>query len=189
MLGSLDLFLLMLLRDGVNTPYTWSSRAGISLGASLPAVRRLIGRGLIREIAKGPRGRREFALTRLGENELKNVRAHLEDALREPPRDVESILRLGCCALASGRRQIGIELLRNSSTELEKRSPSPYTLKRPSDSLGEGGLAELYMASMRYGEAESVKASAKSLRSLASFFESLESAAKRVTPKTRKARR
>jgi hypothetical protein len=62
---TLDLF--ALLQAGVSTPYLMRTRAGIFIGASRPALARLAGRGLVKEVGRGPRGRREFKLTRAGQ--------------------------------------------------------------------------------------------------------------------------
>ena len=52
MLRTLDLFLLTLVRDGIKTPYEWQARASVSLGASLPAVKRLLEGRLVTEAEK-----------------------------------------------------------------------------------------------------------------------------------------
>ena len=66
MMPSLDLLILSLVEAGIDTPYRWQSRAGLSLGGTLPAVRRLLARHLVSEAAAGPRGRREFTITAAG---------------------------------------------------------------------------------------------------------------------------
>ncbi len=103
MLRTLDLFLLTLIRDGITTPYDRQARAGVSLGASLPAVRRLLAGGLVREADEGPRGRREFAVTRSGRSELQRTDPYLQHALDEAHGDLESALRLVCIAVSEGK--------------------------------------------------------------------------------------
>src|SRR5690349_20704804 len=91
---SLDLLILLLVQSGVNTPYALNARAGISLGASLPALKRLLARNLVRENKPGPRGRREFTVTRAGQDELAAMDQYFETALLEPSTDMEAVLRL-----------------------------------------------------------------------------------------------
>src|ERR1700757_602077 len=66
----LDLFLLALIREGIDTPYGMQSRAGISQGTSLQAIKRLAERGLVRSSAEGSRRRKAWSLTRAGRNRL-----------------------------------------------------------------------------------------------------------------------
>ena len=97
---ALDMFLLGLVKEGLITPYDWQARARISLGASLPATKRLLKSGLLKELAKGPRGRHEFGLTPEGRDAMLpgNLDRYLGDALDDPPGDLESAVRLACLA-------------------------------------------------------------------------------------------
>src|SRR5512144_1831661 len=119
---SLDLFILTLLKYGINTPYTMAAQAGVSLGASLPAIRRLVAERLIKETPRGPRGRREFQLTKSGEKAMDRLDQVLDAALLQPPRDIESILRFSACAIGSGRTEKAIELLDKAAQEYSGRS-------------------------------------------------------------------
>jgi DNA-binding PadR family transcriptional regulator len=66
----LDLFLLALISEGIDTPYRMQSLAGISQGTSLQAIKRLLEHGLIRSSAEGSRRRKTWSLTRAGRNRL-----------------------------------------------------------------------------------------------------------------------
>ncbi len=66
----LDLFLLALISQGIDTPYRMQSLAGISQGTSLQAIKRLLEHGLIRSSAEGSRRRKIWSLTRAGRNRL-----------------------------------------------------------------------------------------------------------------------
>jgi DNA-binding PadR family transcriptional regulator len=66
----LDLFLLALISEGVDTPYRMQSLAGISQGTSLQSIKRLFEHGLIRSSAEGSRRRKTWSLTRTGRNRL-----------------------------------------------------------------------------------------------------------------------
>ena len=66
----LDLFLLALISEGIDTPYRMQSLAGISQGTSLQALKRLLKYGQVRSSAEGSRGRKAWSLTRAGRNRL-----------------------------------------------------------------------------------------------------------------------
>jgi DNA-binding PadR family transcriptional regulator len=117
----LDLFILALIADGVDTPYRWQRQAAISTGASLPSIRRLAARGLVNEAETGPRGRRRFSLTRAGRSELKNITQYVETALNKENLDVESLLRLAVFAYASGKRDLATSLLKQSAVYRQRR--------------------------------------------------------------------
>ena len=67
----LDLFLLALISQGIDTPYRMQSLAGISQGTSLQAINRLAKRKLVRSSAEGSRRRKTWSLTRAGRNRLR----------------------------------------------------------------------------------------------------------------------
>jgi DNA-binding PadR family transcriptional regulator len=96
----LEMFLLGLVKGGLITAYDWQAKARISLGASLPAVKRLLKAGLLEEVKEGPRGRREFGLTAEGRDKVswRNLDRYLGKALDDPPGDLESAVRLACLA-------------------------------------------------------------------------------------------
>ena len=94
----LDMFLLGLVKGGLITSYDWQSKAKTSLGASLPAIRRLLRAGLLRKAGEGPRGRHEFALTLKGRDELDNLYRYVDDSIDQSFGDLESVLRLACLA-------------------------------------------------------------------------------------------
>ncbi len=69
-LRPLEMFLLGLVRGGLITPYDWQAKGRVSLGASLPAARRLVKAGLLRKVKEGPHGRHEFGLTENGRRRI-----------------------------------------------------------------------------------------------------------------------
>lgn len=90
--ADLDLFLLVLISQGIDTAYRMQSLAGISQGTSLQSLKRLAEQKLIRAGKEGPRRRKQFFLTRSGQSCLKqNVRSL--GLKLEPASDFESILR------------------------------------------------------------------------------------------------
>jgi DNA-binding PadR family transcriptional regulator len=168
MLRTLDFFILTLVRDGIRAPYDWQARAGVSLGASLPAVRRLLGRGLVSEAEKGSRGRREFTITSSGQRELQKSDLYLEQALENGNGDLESVLRLVCIAISEAKTESARKLLLHSAEEHAKRS---RRAKRGFAAPAKGSsVADLYSAALAHCEASRQDATSKSLASLSSVL-------------------
>jgi len=96
----LDLFLLAMLRSGIETPYRLLTTAGLSPGASIPVLRRLEVAGRVRRGKPGFRGRTEYHITVAGCRYLENGwRTLLEHPL---PTDTEAILRTAALAVLLG---------------------------------------------------------------------------------------
>jgi DNA-binding PadR family transcriptional regulator len=88
----LDLFLLALISEGIDTPYRMQSLAGISQGTSLQAIKRLLEHRLIRSGAEGSRRSKTWSLTHAGRNRLQ--RGYRPSALQSPiTSNFESLLR------------------------------------------------------------------------------------------------
>jgi DNA-binding PadR family transcriptional regulator len=97
--SSLDLFLLALIDSGAGTAYAFREQAGLSLGATLPALTRLEEFGLVARGEKLERNKQEFRLTAAGKRELRSTLVRLLRTYEQkPPSDIESVLRV--CALA-----------------------------------------------------------------------------------------
>jgi DNA-binding PadR family transcriptional regulator len=67
----LDLFVLALVDSGVCTPYALQMKAGLSPGASIPALQRLTESRLVRQGKPGSRGRTDRRITPAGKKLLK----------------------------------------------------------------------------------------------------------------------
>lgn len=164
MLRILDLFILVLVRDGLRTPYAWQARAGVSLGASLPAVGRLLSGGFLSEAEQGPRGRREFTLTHSGRSELRRVALYIERTLDEEDDDLETVLRLSSIAISDGRPELVRKLLLQAAEQHARRSRRARKLAVvPAKG---SGVAELYIAALSHCERNRQDATARSLASL-----------------------
>jgi DNA-binding PadR family transcriptional regulator len=91
----LDVFVLSLLDRGLETPYDLHRQGGLSLGASTPALQRLVKAGLIERAEGEParnRPRHEYRLTPSGKQSARSVwKQFLDDA---PPSDLDSLLRV-----------------------------------------------------------------------------------------------
>lgn len=91
----LDVFVLSLLDRGLETPYDLHRQGGLSLGASTPALQRLVTAGLVKR-AEGEsatnRPRHEYRLTPSGKKAAQSAwKPFLDD---EPPSDLDSLLRV-----------------------------------------------------------------------------------------------
>jgi DNA-binding PadR family transcriptional regulator len=118
----LDMFLLGLVRGRLITPYDWQARARVSLGASLPAVARLLRSGLLKKSRLGPRGRHEFALTPKGDRQVDELDGYLDRIFESPIGEVETVIRLACLATVVGRTRLAKDILLDASAEHDRRS-------------------------------------------------------------------
>jgi DNA-binding PadR family transcriptional regulator len=112
----LELFLLALISYGIDTPYRMQSIAGISQGASIQSLRRLLARKLV-STREGPRRRRQFSLTRAGRERL--AQQHSPDKSRKhSPGDFESVLRIALlAAFLDGDVATASSLLKEAAAE------------------------------------------------------------------------
>src|SRR6185369_7335397 len=95
-LTSLELFILSCFDRGLETPYDLSRVAGLSLGATNPALKRLVKSGLLKRstgASVSNRPRHEYTLTPDGRQAARNGwKASLGEEV--PPSDLDSILRI-----------------------------------------------------------------------------------------------
>ena len=99
----LDLFIVESIKRGACTAYDLQRRAGISLGASSPALKRLAGSGIVTRIPvhRTPRRRYEFKVTREGMRQFR--RSWREYLLSENSvDDIDSVLRILDLAFHNG---------------------------------------------------------------------------------------
>ncbi len=160
----LDLFLLALISQGVDTPYRMQSLAGISQGTSLQAMKRLLENGLIRSGAEGSRRRKTWSLTRAGRNRLQ--RDSRPRASQSPVNsNFEGLLRTALMmAFAHGDFHSASSLLRAAATrttidEPQKRGEVPEIASVYSR------MRRLRMAQIARIEADVLKHLASDLRS------------------------
>lgn len=91
----LDIFILSLFDRGLKTAYDLQRRAGVSLGSSVPALRRLEEAGFIKRAAQvdsSKRPRNQFKLTAAGKKMARGAWILLLN--NQSPSDFDSILRL-----------------------------------------------------------------------------------------------
>jgi hypothetical protein len=110
----LDLFILALIDSGMTTPYDLQKGAGLSQGATTPALQRLIDAKFVRQGKPGSRGRIDYNTTAAGRKCLKNGWQALIEA--GPSGDLDSDLRIALLALwIAGDRGQAAEFLRRSA--------------------------------------------------------------------------
>lgn len=147
----LDLFVLALIEGGLATPYDLQIGAGLSPGATIPALRRLVADGWASPGKRGSRGRTEHGITAAG-------RRHLENSWRQliadgPTGDVEADLRVALLALSvGGDRRISAGFLRASA---KKKRAALAGARRSEQQPDRPPLASWYQK-LRSESAESV---------------------------------
>jgi DNA-binding PadR family transcriptional regulator len=115
----LDLFILALIDSGVSTPYEFQKTAGLSQGATVPALQRLLDAQLVRQGRPGVRGRTDYKVSAAGKRALRDGWQPLIAA--GPSGDPDSDLRVALLAvLGSGNRLLAAAFLRRSAAEREE---------------------------------------------------------------------
>jgi hypothetical protein len=110
----LDQFILALIDNGVSTPYALQKAAGLSQGATIPALQRLLDARFVRQGKPGARGRTDYQVTAAGKRLLTNGWLALID--QGPSGDIDSDLRIALLALlGGGDRRLAADFLRQSA--------------------------------------------------------------------------
>lgn len=120
----LDLFVLALIDSGISTSYEFQKSAGLSPGATIPALERLVEGGFVRQGKPGARRRTDYTTTPIGRKFLKNSwRILLEDG---PSGDLDADLRVALLVLwAGGKRQLATNFLQQSALKKLESIESP----------------------------------------------------------------
>jgi hypothetical protein len=117
--NDLDLFVLALIDSGISTPYTFQKEAGLSQGATIPALQRLFEAGFIRRGKPGPRDKTDCRITIAGKKHLTNGWHSLLEG--EPSGDLDADLRVALLVLwVGGGRQLAVKFLRRSAERMQK---------------------------------------------------------------------
>jgi DNA-binding PadR family transcriptional regulator len=112
--SDLDLFVLALVESGVSTPYELKQAAGLSPGATIPTLGRLLQNGLVSVGKPGLRGRADHRITAAGRRRLqRGWRGLIDDG---PSGDLDADLRVALLALwVGGDRRLAAHFLRQSA--------------------------------------------------------------------------
>jgi len=133
MLTVLEVFVLEACRLGVNTAYALKAKAGLSVGAVIPVLKRLYKGKLLTSKVSGPRVREEFRLTALGQRELAGALSRFARLNKEDvPRDMESVLRIAVLLWARGRKKAAVSVLHLFLEGLERRGEESIEIDRSS---------------------------------------------------------
>jgi DNA-binding PadR family transcriptional regulator len=112
---SLELFVLAMVRQGLATPYELKTKAGLSLGSTVPVLARLEKDALVKPSEEGARRSRKFSITAKGTRAL--TRGWAEQLATEHT-DLDSILRVACLAWLHGDSKASQEFMKRSATGL-----------------------------------------------------------------------
>jgi DNA-binding PadR family transcriptional regulator len=122
-LSSLDVFLLALIDSGVTSSYAMREQAGISVGASRPALQRLKRFGLVEEGEAEARNKLAFRLTRRGRRaKVTELNRLINEYRLRPPSDPESIIRIAAIAAFESNTSGAGGLLRKAAEECSRRA-------------------------------------------------------------------
>jgi DNA-binding PadR family transcriptional regulator len=181
----LDLFVLALIDGGVSTPYELQKAAGLSQGATIPALQRLLEARLVRQGRPGVRRRTNYKVTAAGRKMLKAGWLPLIDA--GPSGDIDSDLRVALLAiLGSGDRRLADDFLHQSA---DKKTESIAAAELTGNQGAVAPLARWY-TDLRSETAKAVlSAESEAIRAMADALpRKLTGRATRstLTPKTRK---
>jgi DNA-binding PadR family transcriptional regulator len=115
----LDVFVLALIDSGVSTSYDLQKAAGLSQGATIPALQRLLDARLVRQRKPGARGRTDYQVNAAGKRLLNDGWLSLIEA--GPSGDVDSDLRVALLGLLGGgdRRQAADFLHQSADMKME----------------------------------------------------------------------
>jgi DNA-binding PadR family transcriptional regulator len=166
--SDLELFVLGLVGRGISTPYTLKS-AGLSVGGSIPVLRRLQAQGFLRAGKEGPRRRLEYAITAKGRDYLDREWPVLWTAA--PSGDFESILRTAALAQLMGEpKRAIISFVSKASTMRHSHSSQMASAANfgRDDPSGYTWMKELSEPLRKKAEAAALKRVATELRKLKS---------------------
>ncbi len=157
--SSLDLFLLGLVETGVDTPYLFRERAGLSVGATLPALKRLEQARFVERQEKAARNKQQFKTTKSGRLYLRSQLKHImERYAAQPPTDVESVLRAASLTMSLGDSNAAQNCLRSAAQDRERRAAAlkATAISRPQLSGFYSYWVSLVQSARLHAEAETL---------------------------------
>ena len=164
----LEAFLLGLITRGLKTPYDFMMSAGISPGASIPALSRLEASGYVRKGEGGARNRQEYVITPKGEAFLeRSWRGLFQSA---PSKDLEVVLRTASLALLLGQPKRAVADYLARASELRKAGKKKTPVRLGSTTAP----GEVFLWMRQVASAGRVESEATVLRKLASSVRRLK---------------
>jgi DNA-binding PadR family transcriptional regulator len=132
----LDLFILALVNEGVATAYEMKVEAGLSPGATLPAITRLQNLGYLSAGEVGARNRTQLNLSRSGRTFLNTSWKRL---LNGPvPSDLDSIIRIAVIGGMQGANRDAIRSFLKRASQ-DRHSKSAYRHKEAEEATAPTG--------------------------------------------------
>jgi DNA-binding PadR family transcriptional regulator len=159
-LSILEVFLLALIERGIASPYRLQDEGNISIGASIPALRRLAELGLVKKGEMGARRRRDYDLTGAGRKALRAGLAGLPAVAKKPPADLETGLRAAALAAAAGKVEVFRNILDSASAALRTRASHLQLDNAPDAS----NPAALYRALFAFCSTKTLRSQAEALQ-------------------------
>ena len=161
---SLELFVLAMVQQGLATPYELKTKAGLSLGSTVPVLARLEEDSLVEASEAGARRSRKFTITREGKKALAQG---WEEQLAREHTDLDSILRVAFLAWVHGDIKACQEFMQRSADGLRGWAGSLRAeADRLAAKLGESPDGDTFVWLRAYCEAARGKTDAAALDSL-----------------------
>jgi DNA-binding PadR family transcriptional regulator len=110
--SNLELFVLALLQGGHSTPYELKTKAGLSLGSTVPALARLGEDGLVKASEPGLRRSRKYSITAKG---TKVLNQDWTGQMATHTNDIDSILRIAYLAWLNGDKTACAKFMERSA--------------------------------------------------------------------------
>lgn len=183
---SLELFVLAMVRQGLATPYDLKTKAGLSLGSTVPALARLEKDALIKASEEGVRRSRKFSITAKGSKKLAQ---EWVGHLTTDQVDLDSILRVGFLAWQFGDAKTCQDFLKRSADGLRGWAVSLHAeSERLAGRLGTEPDGNTFVWMSKHCEAARAEADAAALAELSAQI-GKRSVAKRRTTAAKQTRR
>ena len=133
--------------------------AGLSVGATDPALKRLERAGLI-EAERSGRRKQEFSLTSSGRRMLADIMPNvIAAAVEKGPAEVESLFRILCLALRVGKNTAAAKTMQAAIARREQRRGERGVYRKPPSDSG----ASMYRWMISLWEAEKTRAEIRAL--------------------------
>jgi DNA-binding PadR family transcriptional regulator len=149
--SNLELFVLALVQGGHSTPYELKTKAGLSLGSTVPVLARLENDALVKASEPGLRRSRKYSITAKG---TKALSEGWTEQLTTRPNDIDSILRIAYLAWLNGDKTACAKFMERSAGNLRGWAGSRSAeADRLCASIGEKPDGDAFMWLRTYCEA------------------------------------
>ena len=126
-LSTLDLLIMVAVKSGIATPYALLVSSGLSVGATIPALKRLSERGLLAKGESGSRGRQEFRLTARGKQQLAKLPQALANLPGNELNETESLVRALALAVCCNDEAIFQKLAQKGEQKRQERLAASHS--------------------------------------------------------------